>query len=678
MLALTAFVVLTSVRSQGMSAEATFLRSHIDPSVSPGDDFYSYSMGGWFKKNPIPANESRWGIGNLMRDQIYAQLRSIDEAAAGRKNPVGSDAQKVGDFWATGMDADKAERLGLQPLKPLLDEIANAQTPADCFKAGIDVQKVGVDAFFGVEIAPDEKKSDLMAVYLGQGGLGLPDKDFYFNKDAGVAKVRDAYPAYIQQILELAQSVEPQQGGDEKDFAASAANVVAFETALAKVSRALEDTRDPESNYHKMPVEEVKTSLTPNIDWAETFGTLGLKPTTLIVGQPEFFKGLDSLLASTSPETLRDYLRLHLIHGFAAYLNQKAVDIDFHFWNEVVNGQKVQQPRWKRVLSAENESIGMILGRLFVKNYFPPATKARYAELVEMFRKSYGNRIRRLTWMSPGTKAKALVKLAALGKKVGYPDKWKDYSKLVVGTNSYCENMMNSNHWQFQDEVSKFGKPVDHTEWDITPQTFDAYYDPTKNEIVLPAISLMIPGLPPAEVDDAVMMGNTAGWVGHEMTHGFDDQGRQFDPKGNLKDWWTKEDAAKFKARADVMVREFNAFMPLPGMHINGKATLGENIADYGGILIGLDAFKQSATYRSGRKIGGFTPLQRYFLGYAVGWMEEDRPEVIRRELLSDVHSPAKYRVIGPLSNIPDFYQAFGVRPGKPMWRAPKDRVEIW
>jgi putative endopeptidase len=330
------------------------------------------------------------------------------------------------------------------------------------------------------------------------------------------------------------------------------------------------------------------------------------------------------------------------------------------------------------VLGAENEGIGFILGRLFVKNYFPPATKARYAELVEMFRKSYGNRIRRLTWMSPGTKAKALVKLSVLGKKVGYPDKWKDYSKLLVGTDSYCENMMSAARWGFNDQVSKFGKPVDHTEWDITPQTFDAYYDPSKNEIVLPAISLMIPGLPPAEVDDAVMMGNTAGWVGHEMTHGFDDQGRQFDPKGNLKDWWTKEDAAKFKARADVMVREFNAFMPLPGLHINGKATLGENIADYGGILIGLDAFKSSSAYKNGRKIGGFTPLQRYFLGYAVGWLEEDRPEVIRRELLSDVHSPAKYRVIGPLANIPDFYAAFGVKPGQPMWRAPKDRVEIW
>lgn len=633
-------------------------------------------MGGWFKKNPIPANESSWGISNLMRDEVYAELRSIDEAAAGRKNPMGSDAQKVGDFWATGMDTDKAEKAGLQPLKPLLDEIEQAQTAADCFRAGMDLQRVGVGAFFDVGIGPDEKKSDLIAVYLGQGGLGLPDRDFYFNKDAGVAKVRDAYPAYIQQILELAQSVEPE--GGEKDFAASAANVVAFETALAKVSRALEDTRDPESNYHKMPIGEVKTSLTPSIDWSETLGGWGLKPTTIIIGQPEFFKGLDALLASTPPETLREYMRLHLIHEFAPYLNQKAADIDFHFWNEVVNGQKQQQPRWKRVLRAENESIGMVLGRLFVKNYFPPATKARYAALVETFRKSYGNRIRRVTWMSPQTKVKALVKLAAMKKKVGYPDKWKDYSKLIVGTNSFCENMMNAARWQFQDQVSKFGKPVDHTEWDITPQTFDAYYDPTKNEIVLPAISLMIPGLPPSEIDDAVMMGNSAGWVGHEMTHGFDDQGRQFDANGNLKDWWTKEDAARFKARAEVMIKEFNAFSPLPGMHINGKATLGENLADYGGILIGLDAFKGSPAYKSGKKIGGFTPLQRYFLGYAVGWMEEDRPEVIRRQLLSDVHSPPKYRVNGPLANIPDFYKAFNVKPGQPMWRAPKDRVEIW
>jgi putative endopeptidase len=677
MLALTALLLLSSSGQTAFSQEANFLRSHIDPGVSPGADFYSYSMGGWFKKNPIPPNESSWGIANLMRDQVYAQLRSIDEAAAGRANPDGSDAQKAGDFWSTGMDEQKAESQGIQPLKPLLDEIDKAQTAADCFKIGMELHRLEVPAFFEVGIYPDEKKSDLIAVYLGQGGLGLPDKDFYFNKDAGVAKIRNAYTPYVQQVLELAKSAEP-DSSDDKDPASAAANVMAFETGLAKVSRNLEDTRDPESNYHKMPTEDVQKTLTPSIDWTDELSNWGLKPDTIIVGQPEFFKGLDALLAGTAPETLRDYLRLHLVHEFSPFLNKKAVDIDFHFWHEIVNGQKVQQPRWKQVMTAENEGIGFILGRLFVKNYFPPAIKARYAELVETFRKSYGNRIRKLTWMSPQTKAKALVKLAALNKKVGYPDKWKDYSELKVGRDSFCDNMMNAFRWMFQDELNKYGKPVDHTEWDITPQTFDAYYDPSKNEIVLPAISLIIPGLRPLEVDDAVMAGNTAGWVGHEMTHGFDDQGRQFDPKGNLKDWWTKEDAAKFKARADVMVKEFNAFSPLPGMHINGKATLGENIADYGGILIGLDAFKQSETYKNGKKIGGFTPLQRYFLGYAVGWMQEDRPEVIRRQLLSDVHSPAKYRVDGPLANIPDFYKAFNVKPGQPMWRSPKDRVDIW
>jgi putative endopeptidase len=668
---------LTTTSHNGMAAEAHFLRSHIDSNVKPGDDFYSYSMGGWFKKNPIPANESSWGIGNLMRDQIYAQERSIDETAAGRKNPLGSDAQKVGDFWATAMDPAKAERVGLEPLKPMLEAIDKAHTPSDCFQVGLDLQRIGINAFYGCALYPDEKKSDVIAVHIFQGGLGLPDKSFYFDKEAGIVKIRNAYPGYIAQLLDLEKAADP-AGGDSAGSTAAAGKILGFEAKLANISRALEDLRDPESNYHKMPIADVKASLTPNIDWVNAFGTWGIKPTEVIVGQPEFLKGMGALLDATPVETLRSYLRFQLIKEYAPYLNQKADEIDFHFWHEVVSGQKAEQPRWKRALSAENRAIGFVLGRQYVGKYFPPAIKTRYANLVEMFRHAYAQRIRRLTWMSPETKAKALVKLAVLGKKVGYPDKWKDYSKLEIGRTSWCDNMMNAARWEFQDELNKFGKPVDHTEWDITPQTFDAYYDPTKNEIVLPAVSLMIPGLPPQQTDDAVMMGNTAGWIGHEMTHGFDDQGRQFDPKGNLKNWWTKEDAVKFQKRADVMVKEFNRFSPLPGMHINGKATLGENIADYGGILIGLDAFKQTPAYKSGRKIGGFTPLQRYFLGYAIGWLEEDRPQVIRRELLSDVHSPAKYRVNGPLANIPDFYKAFGVRPGQPMWRASADRVDIW
>ena len=348
-------------------------------------------------------------------------------------------------------------------------------------------------------------------------------------------------------------------------------------------------------------------------------------------------------------------------------------------YGEVLSGQKEQRERWKRVLDNEGKAMGMVLGKIFVQEYFPEAAKKRYVALVEAIREAYSERIDRLDWMSPETKAKAQQKLAAVMPKVGYPDKWKDYSALVIGQDSYAHNMMNAARWRFNDAVSKFGKPVDRTEWGMTPQTYNAYYNPSNNEIVLPAAIFTVPGVPDAQVDDAVVYGYAAaGTIGHEITHGFDDEGRQYDAAGNLTDWWTAEDAKKFKAHAEVMVQEFNAYEPLPGLHINGKASLGENIADYGGLLLGLDAFKKTEQYKQGEKIGGLTPLQRYFLGYALGWMSHQREERLRSRLLADVHAPAKWRVLGPLSNIPEFYEAFGIKQGDPMWRPEADRVRIW
>ncbi len=321
----------------------------------------------------------------------------------------------------------------------------------------------------------------------------------------------------------------------------------------------------------------------------------------------------------------------------------------------------------------------MVLGRIFVQEYFPPKTKRRYVDLVGAIRTAYGERIDRLDWMSPATKAKAREKLAKITAKVGYPDQWKDYSALVVGTNSYAENMLNAARWQFHDMVSKFGRPVDRQEWDMTPQTYNAYYNPANNEIVLPAANFTVPGWRDEDLDDAVVYGYAAGsTIGHEMTHGFDDEGRQFDPAGNLKDGWTAEDAARFQKRAAVLVEQFNGYEPLPGLHINGRASLGENLADYGGLLLGLDAFKKTEQYRQGVKIGGFTPLQRYFLGYALSWLHHQREEQLRRNLLGDVHSPAKWRVNGPLANMPEFHAAFGVKPGQPMWRPPAAQVSVW
>lgn len=655
------------------TAKPDVVAAHIDTSVKPGDDFFSYANGAWLKANPIPAQEAQWGIGQLVQEDLYTKLRKISEGAAATKNAAtGSDEQKVGDFWTIAMDQALADRLGLAPLK---DELARIDAVHDLDSAldeGFALQPLGVDVFFDFGVSQDEKQSDVMAVHLGQGGLGLPERDYYFNTEQGVAKARTAYVEHLHRMFKLL-------GADDAAARASATQVMAFETALAKVSRPLADLRDPEKNYHKMAPAELTGKYTPAIAWNDRLHSWKLAPTTLIVGQPEFFSGLQALLARTPVPVLRDYLRVHLADAYASYLSQDIDNEHFDFFRRVLSGQSEQKPRWKRSLNAENMALGMILGRIYVKDYFPDSSKQRYNAMVEAIRTAYGERIDKLDWMSAATKAKAHEKLAAVTKKVGYPDKWKDYSALSIGRVSYAQNVMNAQRWQFNDMLSKFGKPVDRSEWDMTPQTYNAYYNPSNNEIVLPAAQFIIPGFADNEIDDAVVYGYVAAsTIGHEITHGFDDQGRQFDAAGNLKDWWTKQDAARFNQRAALMVKQFNAYEPLPGLHINGEASLGENIADFGGLLIGLDAFKKTEQYQKGEKIAGYTPLQRFFLGYALSWLSEEREDLLRQALLSDVHAPAKWRVNGPLSNMPAFYEAFDVKPGQAMWRPEAQRVKIW
>ena len=642
------------------------LVADMDTSVNPGDDFFRYANGGWLNRNSIPASEASWGIGNLVREELYLQLRTINETAVHKKASLGSDEQKIGDFWTTAMDEAKGDQLGLKPLKPELDRIDAIGTTEGAIRTAFALQRLGVDAFFDFGIAQDEKKSDEMAVHLQQGGLGLPDRDFYFNPEAGVAQIRKRYVLHLHNMLMLA-------GAGDESATASAANIMEFETALAKVSRKLQDLRDPQSNYNKMTLADVRRKKTPSIAWDDQLGAWNLHPSFVIVGQPEFFSGLEALLKKTPVPVLRDYLRVHLISEYAAYLSKEIDDEDFSFYHRVLSGQKEPRPRWKRVLDAEDRGMGMVLGRIFVKEYFPESVKKRYSALVEAIRTAYSERIDRLDWMSDATRTKAHQKLAAVTKKVGYPDKWKNYSALVIGQSSYCDNMMSAARWRFDDMLSKFGKPVDRTEWMMAPQTYNAYYNPSNNEIVLPAAIFEIPGMKDSQVDDAIIYGYVgASTIGHEITHGFDDEGRQYDAAGNLAEWWTKEDAAKFQKRADVIVKQFNAYEPLPGLHINGKASLGENIADYGGLLLGLDAFKKTDQYKEGEKIAGLKPLQRYFLGYALGWLDERHDELLRRNLLSDVHAPPKWRVIGPLANMPEFYEAFGLKPRQ------GPRVEIW
>ena len=649
------------------------LSADLDSAVRPGSDFFAYANGGWLKRNPIPASESGWGIGNVVRDEIYSRMRKINEDAAAASAPAGSDSRKVGDFWSASMDEARIEEAGIAPLRDELERIGRVRDLAGALDAAFAQAPLETGAFFSLAVVQDPKQSGVEAVQLWQGGLGLPNRDFYFNTDENSTKVRAGYVKYVQRVLTLA-------AGDRLVRPDAGERVMAFETELARASRKLADLRDPESNYNKMEAADVRTKLTPSIDWPARLDTLGLGAArTVIVGQPEFFSALEAALGKVPAAVLRDYLTFHLVDEYAPYLNRALVDADFEFTGRMLSGRQEQRPRWKRALDAEERAMGMVLGRVFVREYFPEKTKKRYADLVEAVRSAYRERILRVSWMSEATRQKALDKLAKITSKVGYPDRWKDYSALEIGRNSYAGNMMNAARWRFRDMVSKFGKPVDRTEWDMTPQTYNAYYNPSNNEIVLPAAAFTIPGVRDEDADDALVYGYAAAsTIGHEITHGFDDEGRQFDAEGNLRNWWTQGDEEQFKKRAEVMVREFDAFEPLPGMHVNGRASLGENIADLGGILIGLDAFKKTEQYRKGEKIGGLTPMQRFFLGYSLSWRSEIRKEALARRLLSDVHAPSSCRVNGPLANVPEFYDAFGIKEGDPMWRPEAERVSIW
>ena len=669
--ALIAACSTPSVTTNTAPASGDFLAADLDTTVSPAVDFFQYANGGWLKRHPIPASEASWGIGNEVREQLYVNLRQINEQSAAAKAAQGSDAQKIGDFWATAMDTVRIEQQGIHPLDSELARIDAIKSTDDVMDATF-AQFPLLGPLFGFYVYQDEKRSDVQAAHLFQGGLGLPERDFYFNPDTGVTRIRREYVSHIARTLQLL-------GRDPASARKAAQDVMTFETALAKASRKLEDLRDPVANYNKMTPAELTSKYTPNIDWSARLASWGLRPDSVIVGQPEFFTALQSLMRSTSIPVQQDYLRYQLLTAYSPYLSNQFYNEYFSFYGRTLNGQREPRARWKRVLDVQGNAMGMVLGRLFVKEYFSPTAKQRYTDMVEAIRTAYRERITRLTWMSDSTKARALQKLATVYPKVGYPDKWKDYSALVVGRNSYAENMMNANRWAFNDNISKFGKPVDRTEWGMTPQTYNAYYNPSNNEIVLPAAIFTIPGVPDSAVDDAVAYGYVAAsTIGHEITHGFDDEGRKFDAKGNLTDWWTAADAANFEKRAELIAKQFDAYEPMPGLHVNGKAGTGENIADLGGVLLGLDAFKKTKQYQEGRKIGGLTPLQRYFLGYAIGWMSQQRDESLRSQLLSDVHSPAKWRVLGPMSNVPEFYQAFGVKPGQPMYRADSLRVQIW
>ncbi len=647
------------------------LIEHMDTTVRPQDDFFEYANGAWIKNNPIPAEESSWGIGKMVQEDIYKKLISINEKAMEAKAAEGTTDQKIGDFWFSAMDTTKIEQAGLSPLQPTLDKLNGITDSKALLTFALELQRKGVSAFFSNFVTQDAKRSDVMALYLYQGGLGLPNRDYYFNTDARTKGIREKYVLHIASMLKLA-------GADEAAAQTQAQSIMQLETELAKHSRKLEDLRDPYKNYNKMATANLN-KMAADIDWSSAMATLGAKTDSVIVGQPEYYTALNGLLKSQPLDTWKTYLRWHILHSYAGELSSNFVNENFNFYGKALSGAEQMRPRWKRMLDAQEDAMGELLGQLFVKEFFPEKTKKRYSDMVEAVRGAYKTRIEQLDWMSDSTKQKALYKLSKISKKVGYPDKWKDFSNLKISRTSLVENTMNSHEYWHQYEFNRLGKPVDRTEWDMTPQTYNAYYNPSNNEIVLPAGIFMVPGTKDDMLDDALVYGYAgASTIGHEITHGFDDEGRQYDAEGNLKEWWTPADAANFKQRADVMVKQFNSYMPVDTQRINGKATLGENIADLGGILIGYDAFKQTTQFKENKLINGLNPSQRFFLGYALGWLYNIRKEKLAQQLMTDVHSPAKYRVNGPFSDVDAFYDAFKVTEKDKMFIKPEERVRIW
>ena len=643
--------------------------ANMDLSVKPGDNFYLYANGNWIKNNPVPASKTRWGSFDELREESSKRMRTLLEDAS-KNSKKDRLNQMIGDFYASGMDSIAIEKKGYQPIEADLNHVDNINNVQDIINEIVRLRLSGYGAaLFGVGVGPDRKNVDVYIPQIGQGGTSLPDRDYYLKDDARSKKIRDAYLNHLQAMFKLV-------GEDASTASANANAVMSIETALAKAQMSRVEMRDPYKTYNKFSVSGLSAT-TPNINWTTVLKELKINGAdSILVTNPSFLTTENNMLNSVSLNEWKAYLKWNIIRSAAPTLSSAFVNEDFNF-EKVLTGQKEQTPRWQRMASQIDRTLSDLLGQLYVQKYFPAAAKQRMLDLVNNLQLTFEHRITNAAWMSDETKKKAIEKLHAFTKKIAYPDKWESYQGMVVKRDDYFGNVRRASQWAYNYNVSRMGKPVDKTRWGMTPPTINAQYSPVNNDITFPAGILQSPFFD-FGADDAVNYGGIGAVIGHEMTHGFDDQGRQYAANGNLQDWWTKEDAKKFTERANLVVNQYNNFTVLDTIHVNGKLTLGENLADLGGLNIAYEAFTHTKQFKEGKKIDGFTPTQRFFLNWAQVWRNNTVAETAAQLILTDPHSPGEHRANGPIVNMDAWYNAFNVRPGDKMYVAPENRIHIW
>ncbi len=661
----SAFILLPGDKTKNAGIEI----SSMDKTVNPKDDFYRYANGTWIKNNPVPAEEARWGSFDELKKQNDNKLKAIFENIAQESSaPTGSNHQKLRDFYLSAMDTITINKQGINPVKDELEMINAINSNDGLMNAVAELQRNGIGTMFSFYVTRDIKKSDQYISYIGQGGYHLPDKDYYLKDDDKSKKIREEYKKHIVKMFSLMK---------EQNTDAKADKVIAMETAFAKVCKSRVELRDQEKNYFKYSVADLQT-MTPDMNWNLYFKKEGAASIeNLVVRQPEFFKALNGFFNQYSFDDWKTYLTWHLINNTSNFLSSDFEKEDFYFNDGVLNGVSQMKPRWKDVLASADANIGEIVGEAYVEKYFSAESKQRVQQMVNYILQVYQIRIQNLDWMSAETKKKALEKLSKFNTKFGYTDKWKDYSKLEIKRDAYATNVMRCSRFLFDYNVSKLGKPVDKTEWQMLPHQINAYYEPTLNEIVFPA-AIMQPPFFYADADDAVNYGAIGAVIGHEISHGFDDQGSKYDGNGNLNNWWTDEDRSRFNERTHKIIEQFNQYEALPGVNVNGQLTLGENIADLGGLNVSYQAYMLSLKGKPKETINGFTPEQRFFLAFAQVWKSNFKDEYLRKMVMTNPHAPGPFRAIAAPSNMPEFYQAFDVKVGDKMYRDENVRAKIW